>query len=57
MDSKKPFVLDFDLVEGFCKSGKVKPIARHVSNMVTQFADSEAAKAMVADGDPLLYEF
>lgn len=57
MDSKKPFVLDFDLVEGFCKSGKVKPIARHVSNMVSQFADTEAAKAMVENGDPLLYEF
>ena len=57
MDTKKPFVLDFDLIEGFCKSGKVQPIARRVSNMVSQFADTEAAKAMVENGDPLLYEF
>lgn len=57
MDTKKPFVLDFDLIEGFCKSGKVQPIARRVSNMVSQFADVEAAKAMVENGDPLLYEF
>lgn len=57
MDSKKPFVLDFDLVSGFCKSGKVKPIQRYVSNMATQFADAEAAEQMVKDGNPLLYEF
>ena len=57
MDSKKPFVLDFDLVEGFCKSGKVKPIARYVSNMVSQFADSAAAQELVDNGNPLLYEF
>lgn len=57
MDSKKPFVLDFDLMDGFCKSGKVKPISRNVSNMVSQFADSEAAQALVENGDPLLYEF
>lgn len=57
MDSKKPFVLDFDLLKGYCTSGKVQPIARHVSNMVTQFADADAAKELVAQGDPLLYEF
>lgn len=57
MDSNKPFVLDFDLVSGFCKSGRVKPIQRYVSNMATQFADAEAARQMVQDGDPLLYEF
>ena len=57
MNSKIPFVLDFDLIEGYCKSGKVKPIARYVSNMVSQFADSAAAEEMVANGNPLLYEF
>lgn len=53
----KPFILDFDLISGFCKSGKVKPITRHVSNMISQFADSEAARKMAENGDPLLYEF
>ena len=57
MNSKIPFVLDFDLIEGYCKSGKVKPIARYVSNMVSQFADSAAAEELVANGNPLLYEF
>ena len=51
MNSKIPFVLDFDLVEGYCKSGAVKPIARYVSNMVSQFADSAAAEEMVANGN------
>ena len=57
MSDIKPFVLDFDLLSGFCKSGKVKPIQRRVSNMASQFADEAAAKAMVEAGDPLLYEF
>lgn len=57
MDSKIPFVLDFDLISGFCKSGKVQPIIRHVSNMVSQFADSNAAQAAADQGDPVLYEF
>ena len=57
MSEIKPFVLDFDLLSGFCKSGKVRPIQRRVSNMVGQFADEAAAKALVEGGDPLLYEF
>ncbi len=57
MAGVKPFVLDFDLLTGFCKSGKVKPTQRRVSNMAAQFADYEAAKALVDEGDPLLYEF
>lgn len=57
MSALKPFVLDFDLLTGLCKSGKVKPSERHVSNLLTQFGDEKAAKKMVADGDPLLYEF
>ena len=28
MSDVKPFVLDFDLVSGFCTSGKVKPSSR-----------------------------
>lgn len=57
MANVKPFVLDFDLLTGLCKSGKVQPIKRYVSNMAAQFADQAAAQAL-ADGDnPLLYEF
>ena len=57
MDSKKPFVLDFDLIDGVCKSGKVAPIKRRVSEMADQFADKAAVDALIKSGDPLLYEF
>ena len=57
MSNIKHFVLDFDLASGFCKRGKVKPIQRRVSNMASQFADEAAARALVENGDPLLYEF
>ena len=56
MDFTHPLVLDFDLVDGFCKSGQVTPQPRRLSNMAAQFADSEAAAALL-DSDPLLYEF
>ncbi|MFQ9916889.1 MAG: hypothetical protein ACLRWQ_11375 [Flavonifractor plautii] len=52
MSDVKPFVLDFDLVSGFCTSGKVKPTQRRVSDMVAQFANEAAARAMVEGGDP-----
>ena len=45
MSDVKPFVLDFDLVSGFCTSGKVKPTQRRVSDMVAQFANEAAARA------------
>ena len=57
MSDLKPFVLDFDLLTGHCDSGKVQPSCRRVSNLLTQFADEEAAKKLIAEGDPLLYEF
>ena len=57
MSDSKPFVLDFDLLTGHCDSGKVQPSCRRVSNLLTQFADEEAAKKLIAEGDPLLYEF
>lgn len=57
MANVKPFVLDFDLLSGLCKSQKVAPTPRRVSDMAAQFADEAAAKALIADGDPLLYEF
>ena len=53
----KPFVLDFDLLTGLCKSGRAKPTKRYVSNMAAQFADQSAAQALAAAEDPLLYEF
>lgn len=57
MSDVKPFVLDFDLISGFCKSGKVAATPRRVSDMAAQFADQEAARALVEAGNPLLYEF
>ena len=45
MSDVKPFVLDFDLVSGFCTSGKVKPTQRRVSDMAAQFANEAAARA------------
>lgn len=53
----EPFVIDFNLLTGLCDSGKAKPMYRHVSNLETHFHDVEAARAAVANGDPLLYEF
>lgn len=52
MSDVKPFVLDFDLVSGFCTSGKVKPTQRRVSDMVAQFANEAAARAMVEGRPP-----
>ncbi|MEG1857402.1 MAG: glucose-6-phosphate isomerase family protein [Pseudoflavonifractor sp.] len=57
MADVKPFVLDFDLLTGFCRSEKVTPIQRRISDMASQFADEAAAAALVAAGNPLLYEF
>ena len=57
MANVKPFVLDFDLLTGLCKSGKVQPIKRYVSNMASQFADQAAAQALAEGDNPLLYEF
>lgn len=57
MADVKPFVLDFDRLTGFCKSGKIQPMQRRVSNMASQFIDQEAARRLMENGDPLLYEF
>lgn len=57
MANVKPFVLDFDLLTGLCKSGKVQPGKRYVSDMASQFADQAAAKALAEGDNPLLYEF
>ena len=57
MANVKPFVLDFDLLTGLCRSGKVRPGKRYLSNMAAQFSDQATAQALLKDGDPLLYEF
>ena len=45
----------FDPVTGL--SGDVEPIRRKLSAMSGMYADQQAFDAMVADGDPLVYEF
>ena len=52
-----PFAIDFDLLTGLCKSGKASPTHRYVSNMVSQFNDQAAAKAIVEAGDQPIYDF
>lgn len=52
-----PFLIDFDLKTGQCASGKVQPTKRYVSNLLEQFADREAAQAIVDAGDAQVYEF
>ncbi len=52
-----PFAIDFDLLTGLCRSGKAAPTRRFVSNMVSQFNDQAAAKAIVEAGDQPIYEF
>lgn len=53
-NSNLPFILDFDLVTGLCNSGKAQPTHRTVSNMLSQFQNTEAAKAMA---DRPIYDF
>ncbi|MDP4108479.1 MAG: glucose-6-phosphate isomerase family protein [Bacillota bacterium] len=57
MNSDKPFVLDFDLLSGLCKSERVKPKYRYASDMRDQFLDKNAADMAIKAGNPLLYEF
>lgn len=52
-----PFGIDFDLVSGLCKSGKVQPTHRFVSNMISQFNDRAAAEEIVRNGDKPIYDF
>lgn len=57
VDITRPFLIDFDLADGLCKSGKAEPIRRRLSAMTAQYADRRAAERMAAEADPLLYEF
>ncbi|MCP4379219.1 MAG: cupin domain-containing protein [bacterium] len=45
----------FDLVTGL--SGDVEPIRRKLSAMSGMYADQQALEKMVADDDPIVYEF
>lgn len=53
----KPFALDFNLATGRCDSGRAAPTARYLSDLAGVFADREAVKARLEDGNPLIYEF
>lgn len=50
------FTIDYDLVTGMSKSGAQTSV-RHVSDMRGMYADEEAFEALIADGDPKVYEF
>lgn len=55
MDFTRPFALEFSLMTGL--SGERKPTRRKLSGMRGMYADPEAFDAILADGDPLVYEF
>lgn len=54
-DWNKGFTLDFALADGI--SAAAKPTVRRLSQMQDMYADEDAAKKAVADGDPVVYEF
>lgn len=49
------FVIDFSLIDGISRS--VPSTKRRLSQMANMYADMEAARKMIAEGDPLVYEF
>ena len=51
----KGFTIDFDLKTGLSKSAESSK--RYVSSMKGMYADSEAEKKLIENGDPLVYEF
>jgi glucose-6-phosphate isomerase len=57
MSDVKPFVLDFNPLTGRCDSGKVRPTARYMKDLVNVFCDTGAARALAAEKNPLVYEF
>lgn len=48
-------LIDFDLTTGL--SGSREPLRRKLSAMKDMYADQAAAEALIAAGDPLVYEF
>lgn len=51
----KGFTIDFDLKTGLSKSAESSK--RYVSSMKGMYADAEAEKKLIENGDPLVYEF
>lgn len=50
------FTIDYDLATGMSKSDAQTSV-RHVSDMRGMYADEEAFEALIANGDPKVYEF
>lgn len=51
----KGFTIDFDTMTGL--SNSMNSTKRKLSQMRGMYADSDAEEKMIADGDPLVYEF
>jgi len=49
------FTVDFDLTTGLSKTAESSK--RHLSQMRGMYADDAATEKMIAEGDPLVYEF
>lgn len=54
-DWERGFSLDFDLISGL--SSHAETTKRHLSQMNGMFQDCQAWEQMVAQGDPLVYEY
>ena len=54
-DWNKGFVIDFDKATGM--SQRAVPTKRMLSQMAGMYADADAQEAMLAAGDPMIYEF
>ncbi len=54
-DFDTTFSVDFDTTTGYSK--KAESTKRHLSQMKGMFLDTEAQEKMIADNDPLVYEF
>ncbi len=55
-DWEKGFTVDFDLTTGISQS-EAETSVRNVSDMRGMFADDAATEAVIADGNPMVYEF
>ena len=54
-DWERGFTVDFDLITGLSKTAKSSQ--RRVSSMRGMYADDAATEKLIAEGDPLVYEF
>lgn len=53
---KQGFTIDYDFITGLSQSGAETSV-RHTSNMHGMFADEAALEELIANGDPMVYEF